>query len=129
MESMTNGATDERTREFLSVEEMARELAIKLSKLDEAASEHALAASDLSESAKATRKLVDVVRDLGQKAVEALDIVASVGGPSIIEQLKALESSSKSRFDQLRGRIHWAIGIAGTAAVLALASAIVAVLK
>jgi hypothetical protein len=124
-----NGSTEERTREFLSAEEMAQELVVKLSSLDEAAAKYSSSADILSQSAEATHNLIDVVRELGHKAAEALEVVASVGGPTIIERLESLEASSGNSSNQVRKLIYWVIGLAGAAVFLASVSVVVAVLK
>jgi len=129
VEDTTNQAIDEQTQGFLDAEEMARKLADKLSKLDEATSRHESAANSLSENAEATRDLVVSVRDLGVKAAEALEVVASVGGPGVIEHIRSLESDLGSRLDLLKGRVHLAIGLAGIAAALALAAMIMVLPK
>lgn len=124
MQIDTNRTIDERTDEFLNVEEMARSLTSRLSRLDEEANRYSSASEHLSESAQAIRDLTEVVRELGQNTAEALALVASVGGPAIVERLSSIEPTMERQSEALRKGVRLAVVMSGTAAVLALAAAL-----
>ena len=120
---------DDRTKGFLDVEEMARRLASRLSRLDEEANRYAGAAKGLNEAAQATRDLVKVVHEVGDSAAKAIEVIASVGGPEIVKRLSALESQESKRSAALLKKVNLAVILAGATAVLALAAIVVALMK
>lgn len=140
-------APDDRTNDFLNVEEVARGLVSRLSRLDEEANRYAGAGRVLNEAAQATRDLVDVVRFLGDDVAKAIDVISSVGGPEIITQLSlvqtqitdqsetllkrlsSVESKITDQHDMLLKRIGLVVNLAGAAAVLALTGTVVALMK
>ena len=73
-----NSAIDDRTSDFLDVEQTARTLVSRLSRLDDEAKRYSEAATHLDQSAQATRELVAAIRGVGEEAAKALDVV-SVG--------------------------------------------------
>lgn len=120
---------DDRTSGFLDVEEVARDLAARLARLDDEATRYAGAATNLDAAAEATRSLVEAVRVVGSSAASALDVVASVGGPEIVNRLSSLESQEAERSAVLLRKVALAIYLAGAAAVLALVATVVALIK
>jgi hypothetical protein len=129
MADIETQATDDRTNGFLDVEEVARGLAARLSRLDEEANRYAAAAANLDAAAQATRDLTTAIREVGEGAAEALDVVASVGGPEIIDRLAALDARTAEDSALLLKRVWLAVSVAGAAAVLAAAATLVALLK
>lgn len=121
--------TDGRTSAFLDVEDMARGLTARLSRLDEEAARYTGAAANLTEAAQATRELIGAVRTVGEDATKAIQVVASVGGPEIVQRLASIESRMENQSSVLLGKMQLAVYLAGAAAVLALAAAVVAYLK
>jgi hypothetical protein len=93
---------DRRTEEFLDVEQAAREIAMRLKRLDEEANRYSAAASNLDNSAAAAKELVSAVREIGVSAEKALEAIASVGGPEIIAKLERIE---KERLVEVSDRI------------------------
>lgn len=129
-------AVDERTGDFLDVEATARSLADRLARLDEEALRYASAASELNDAAQATRELTDAVRELGDGAARAIDVVASVGGPEIVERLNGVSEALRSAEErtaamhtELLGRMKSAVTLAGIAAALAGVATVVALIR
>ena len=108
---------------------MAHNLARSLARLDEEANRYAGAAKNLSEAAKATQDLVKEVQVVGDNAAKAINTVASVGGPEIVQRLAALETKEVERTSKLMDKIGLATILAGAAALLALSALIVGLLK
>jgi hypothetical protein len=117
-------ASDERTREFLDVEETARRLAERLSRLDEEANRYAAAGKKLAEAAQATEDLTEVVRSLGGEVARAVEVVASVGGPGIVKHLSALEARESEHSASLLKKVSLAVYLAAGAMLFALAALI-----
>ena len=122
-------ASDGRTADFLDVEETARSIAARLTRLDDEAGRYTAAATNLDGAAAATRELIGAVRDIGAGAAEALDVVASVGGPEIVNRLGALEAQHAEQSEALMKKVGVAVYLSGAAAALALVAAAVALIK
>ena len=122
-------ASDRRTAEFLDVEATARSVAARLVKLDEESSRYSAAATNLDEAATATRELAASVREVGERASRALDVVASVGGPEIVARLGKFEAQQVAQSEALMKKIGLAVFLSGAAAALALVATIVALAR
>lgn len=122
-------ASDSRTADFLDVEEVARSIAARLSRLDEEANRYSSAATNLDGAAAATHELVGAVRDIGERAAKVLDVVTSVGGPEIVSRLGTLEARHAEQSKGLMKKVMLAVYLAGAAAALALVAVIVALVK
>ncbi|MRS13248.1 MAG: hypothetical protein EG823_09335 [Actinobacteria bacterium] len=122
-------ASDSRTAEFLDVEATARSVAARLTKLDEESNRYTAAATNLDEAAAATRELAASVREVGEYASKALDVVASAGGPEIVAKLGNLENQQVTQSDALMKKVGLAVYLSGAAAVLALVATIVALAR
>ena len=128
--------TDERTSEFLNAEEMAKRLTSSLARLEQEANHYASSKTCLEDVAKATQNLVVAVRVVGDDAAKALDIVASVGGPKIVELLSTIvdrtsniESQIASQSSALQKRIVAAVYLAGAAAAFAIGASVLPLIK
>jgi hypothetical protein len=122
-------AGDSRTADFLDVEATARSVAARLTKLDEESSRYTAAATNLDQAAAATRELAASVREVGEHASRALDVVASAGGPEIIARLGNLETQQVTQTEALMKKVGLAVYLSGAAAALALVATIVALAK
>lgn len=118
--------SDGRTAEFLDVEATARNIAARLVRLDEESSRYTAAAANLDDAAAATRELVASVREVGEHASKALDVVASVGGPAIVELLGRIEEQQIAQSEALMRKVGLTVYLSGAAAALALVATIVA---
>lgn len=127
--TVTVGVADARTINFLDVEDMAQNLMSRLSRLDEEANRYAGAATCLDESAKATLELVKSVRIVGENTSKALEVIASVGGPKIVQRLASVESKIADQKEVLLKKVNLAIGLAGAAAAISLAVVVLLLLK
>lgn len=128
---------------FLDVEEMARGLVSSLSRLHDESSRYAGAATHLAEAAGATRELSAAVREVGEGAVRAIEVLASIGGPAIARQLAAVEQKSDGIATQLAAieqkhdettkallrEVRIAAVLAGISGVVALAAVIVGLVR
>ena len=122
-------SSDGRTAEFLDVEATARNVAARLVKLDEESSRYTAAATNLDEAAAATRGLAASVREVGEHAAKALDVVASVGGPEIVDRLGQIEAQQVAQSEALMKKVALAVYLSGAAAALALVATVVALAK
>jgi hypothetical protein len=147
MPAEETSARDRRTEEFLDVEQTARDLAVKLKRLEEETNRYSAAATNLDSSAAATKELVAAVREIGENSASALKVVASVGGPEIVSKLEELdgklsrhtdavsrrlqeiEDTQAEQTEQILKKVGLAVAFAGIAVVLGLASVGVALLK
>ena len=123
-----NSAIDDRTSDFLDVEQTARTLVSRLSRLDDEAKRYSEAATHLDQSAQATRELVAAIRGVGEEAAKALDVVSSVGGPKILERLSVVESQIANQSELLSKKVGLTAILAGTAALFALVASVIAIL-
>ena len=127
--TVTVGVADDKTKDFLDVEDMANNLMSRLSRLDEEVNRYAGAATCLDESAQATLELVKAVRIVGENTSKALEVIASVGGPKIIQRLAAVDSKIADQKAVLVKKVNIAIGLAGAAATISLAIMVLLLLK
>jgi hypothetical protein len=127
--TVTVGVAEDRTKDFLDVEDMANNLMSRLSRLDEEVNRYAGAATSLGESAKATLELIKAVRIIGENTSKALEVIASVGGPKIVQRLAAVESKIGDQKVALVKKVNLAIGLAGAAATISLAIVVLLFLR
>lgn len=123
-----NVAIDESTSRFLDAEQAAHTLVSSLSRLEDEANRYSSAATNLDEAAQSTRELVVAIRGVGEEAAKALEVVSSVGGPKILEQLSVLESQIAIQSEVLRKKAGLAAVFAGMAALFALVGVVIAIL-
>lgn len=122
-------AVDSRTAEFLDVEATARKVAARLVKLDEESSRYTAAATKLDDAAAATRELAASVREVGEHASKALDVVASVGGPAIVERLDQIGAQQVAQSEALMKKVAMAVYLSAAAAALTLVAMIIVLAK
>lgn len=89
-------AEDGKTQRFLDAEEAALKLVAGLERLDEQSHNYAAAAVQLSSAAEATRVLISAVEEVGSAARRALEVVASVGGPEVLSEVRATKDDLKA---------------------------------
>lgn len=86
----TQASTDDgKTQRFLDAEEAAQRLLVGLQRLDEQSKKYSAAAIELSGAADATKELTAAVTEVATAAKDALEVVASVGGPEVLRQVEA----------------------------------------
>ena len=83
-------ARDKPTESFLSAEEAAKKLVAALESLKKETEGYAAAERSLKESGERITQLAARLEELSQRSVEALDVVRSVGGPQIVEELRSI---------------------------------------
>lgn len=87
---------DGKTQRYLDAEEAALKLVSGLERLDEQSHNYAAAAVELSSAAEATRELVSAVQEVGSAARSALEVVASVGGPEVLSEVRAAKDELRA---------------------------------
>ena len=129
----TSSQSDRRGEEsFLSIEAAAQQLAASLARLDQESDRHAKSAEKLDGATASTNELVAVVRDVGNQARQALEVVASAGGPSILKRIGETEqavAALATKIDSLGGRLQQLLYGVAAAVVLLIVVLIVSLVK
>ena len=121
--------TSDRTEAFLDIEAQAQTLVSRLSRLDKEANRYSNAASNLEKAAQATNDLVKVFKAVARGSINALDVVASAGGPEILAQLSTLSAHQEELSSALNKKVTLAVLLSGVSVTLALVALVVALIQ
>jgi hypothetical protein len=93
----------EQAARFLTAEETAQRLVESLKKLHQEATSYHTSTKELELVRQKLVQLIESIREISKDSHEAIKIIASIGGPEILE---SLDSLSLSQGDEFSGHKH-----------------------